>query len=59
MIEFYIIKKKNCVLTFSIFRQLPEKKNMQNSKLTVFLMMSLVLMFFLSGDAGVEAEVSP
>ena len=31
MIEFYIIKKKNCFLTFFIFRQLPEKKTQKNA----------------------------
>ena len=35
MIEFYKIKKKNCFLTFSIFRQLPDNNKSENAEFEV------------------------
>ena len=54
-------KKEELFLDFLYLQTVARKKKlrkMQNSKLTVFLMMSLLLMVFMTIDAGVEAEVS-
>ena len=54
-------KKEELFLDFLYLQTVARKKKlrkMQNSKLTVFLMMSLLLMVFMTRDAGVEAEVS-